>query len=72
MTFSPCVVEFRITDPDRDIWEQLRRNVERQRFRDVEAEAYIENAFWGVPYVSIAAELGMTDAEFLASVTVRR
>jgi hypothetical protein len=35
---------------------QLRAAQERQRQRDLEAEAYIDNAFWGIPYKSLAEE----------------
>ena len=49
---------------------RLQDNLARQALRDLEAEAYLENNFWGMPYKSIAEELGMTEAEFLESVKI--
>ncbi len=35
---------------------RLQDNLDRQAMRDLEAEAYIENGFWGMPYKSIVEE----------------
>lgn len=62
--FPPAIV---ISDERVMYRRRLQENLERQAMRDLEAEAYLENAFWGKPYVSVAEELGMTEAEFLNS-----
>lgn len=63
--FPPAVV----IDDERVVYRRrLQENLARQALRDLEAEAYLENSFFGMPYKSVAEEVRMTEAEFLASV----
>lgn len=62
--FPPAVV---IADERVMYRRRLQENLARQALRDLEAEAYLENNFFGMPYKSVAEELGMTEAEFLES-----